>query len=167
VYLVSGLALASQAGCPQPTDGGDPNVPSEPASAELGFTDFESGAYARVSDGGVMPLFTGGQGGSHIFATLRARGFPAGENGIVRIALAEIVTRADTSEVLHDFTQTIDFAPRDDGAVEVTSRFVFLDALPDDLDGVTTAVRFVLTSAEDSAITTTIEQMIVLDLGEP
>ncbi|MEP0845686.1 MAG: hypothetical protein HRF50_02570, partial [Phycisphaerae bacterium] len=49
----------------------------------------------------------------------------------------------------------------------VTSRFVFLDALPDDLDGVTTAVRFVLTSAEDSAITTTIEQMIVLDLGEP
>lgn len=61
----------------------------------------------------------------------------------------------------------VDFAPRDDGAVEVTSRFVFLDALPDDLDGATAAVRFVLTSAEDAAITAAVEQTIVLDLGEP
>lgn len=167
VGLLSSLGLVALPGCPPAADDGEPNQPSEPASAELGFTDFESGAYARVSDGGVMPLFTGGQGGSHIFATLRARGFPAAENGIARIQLAEVVTRADTSEVLHDFTQTIDFAPRDDGAVEVTSRFVFLDALPDDLDGTAATVRFVLTSADDAAIGAAIEQTIVLDLGEP
>lgn len=135
-----------------------------PAAVEFGFTDEGSGDFVPVAEGEVMPLFTGGQGGSHIFVTLRASGFPIDSDGKAGIVVAEIVSLADSGVVLHDFTQTVAFNEIGNGQAEIRSRFVFLDALPEDLDQKTAIVDFTLSSAADPSIRAQVSQTIRLDL---
>ncbi len=146
------------------TDGDNANCPPMLA-AELGFTDDETLAYTRIEDGGVMPLFTGGQGGSHIFATLRATGFPTEADGTAQIRIRQRVTLESDGRVLNEFSQIVPFQPAPDGSVEVRSRFVFLDAFPRDIDGETILVDFTLTSAVDETVTAQILQTLLVDLG--
>jgi hypothetical protein len=136
------------------------------ATAELGYTDIEDSTYLTVGNGATMPLFTGGQGGSHIFATVRATGFPLTPEGKAVIQLAQRVTMPAGGMVLHDFTQTVTFEPIGSGMFEIASRFVFLDALPADLQGKTANVSFVLTSLDDPATAAQIDQTVLLQLQQ-
>ncbi len=133
-------------------------------TAELGYTDLDNNTFTPVPDGATMPLFTGGQGGSHIFATVRASGFPAGEDGKATIQLAQNVTLSDSGAVLHDFTQTVSFEPIGGGLFEIASRFVFLDAVPTDLHGQNADIDFVLQSLDQPEITAQINQTVRLEL---
>lgn len=155
--VLAPLAIAGS--CAPPAD-----APLGPATVEFGFTDESGGEFVPVADGEVMPLFTGGQGGSHIFVTLRAGGFPLDRENKAGIVVAEVVSLSESGEVLHDFTQTVAFNDAGDGRVEIRSRFVFLDALPENLDGRTARIDFTLTSAEDPSITARVQQSVVLDL---
>jgi hypothetical protein len=49
---------------------------------------------------------------------------------------------------------------------EIASRFVFLDALPADLQGKTANVSFVLTSLDDPATAAQIDQTVLLQLQQ-
>src|SRR5262245_52431345 len=88
---LSMLALALAASCPD-TMMVEPD-PDPAPTAELGYTDPITDAFAPVPNGATMPLFTGGQGGSHIYATLRATGFPTAEDGSASIQVAQTATR--------------------------------------------------------------------------
>ena len=153
-------ALVAGAGCPDPMM----NDPDPVPTAELGYTDLTTDAYSPVPNGATMPLYTGGQGGSHIYATLRATGFPAGGDGTVSIQLAQTATRVSNGTLLHDFAQPVVFVPLGDGQFEVKSRFVFLDALPADLDGQAVHFVFVLTATDQPDKTVRIDETLNVDL---
>ena len=138
-------------------------VASPDPQVEVGFTDLDSGTYRVITDGQVMPLFTAFQGGSHIFVTLRAAGFPHTEDGTVDVVVAQIVTRLDSGDVLNEFIQTIPFTAIEESRIERESRFVFLDATPEDLDGQTVMLSFTLTEPEDGSIFASITQTVVLE----
>lgn len=156
------IALAI-GGCPEPgNDGG--NADPTPAAFEIGYTDESTGTYSIVRGGEIMPLFTGGQGGSHIYATLRATGFPAKADGTADVLLVERVTATATGAVLHDFQQRVNLRPLAGGTFELRSRFVFLDALPEVIDGVQARLEFSLTSELDPSRTASVTQVVILDL---
>ncbi len=154
--LLLAAGFAGIGGCPTE----DPTPPM--VSAELGVT--TDGAFQALGDNGAMPLFTALQGGSHMFVTIRTGGFPVESDGSAAIVLGEQVTVVSTGEVVHDFTQTVSFAALDGGRHELAERFVFLDALPDELDGATVRVVLTLTSESDARATTTVDQALLLNL---
>lgn len=129
---------------------------------ELGFTDLDSGAYRAIADGQVMPLFTAFQGGSHIYVTLRATGFPHSEGG-TDVEVAQTVTLLDTGVVLNEFSQVLPFAEIEESRIERESRFIFLDAFQANIDGQTVILSFTLTAQEDDSIVAGITQTVVLD----
>jgi len=147
-----------------PGDGGGTDDPP-PVKAELGYTDQETGIYTPVGDGEVMPLFSSGQGGSHIFATLRATGFPTAEDGGADIALVEDIRLASSGISVHDFSEIVRFETTPDGHLEAASIFMFLQILPFIADGQTVDVAISLTSAEDMEVTAQIAQTVVLSLA--
>jgi hypothetical protein len=158
IRLAGLLAFATvclSGGCPpvemDPNAGGGQDMTDETPdpSVELGFTEALSDTYTRVGPDEVMPFFTSGQGGSHIFATIRATGFPIDDAGMSSIALTEIVVLSDTGQELHNFTQTVAFEQVAGDMVEVASRFVFLSALPRDLEGRLASVTLTLVSTTD------------------
>lgn len=139
-------------------------IPTD-TTAELGFTSLVSQAYTTVPDGGTMPLFTGGQGGSHIFATLRITGFSANVNGTVDIELTQTVTRTSDGTLLHpEFLQAVEFAPIGNDVFELPSRFVFLDALPEDLDMQSVEIEFRLRAAAQPSVSAEVQQTVILQL---
>ena len=140
-------------------------VASPDPQVEVGFTDLDSGTYRVITDGQVMPLFTAFQGGSHILVTLRATGFPHAEGG-TDVEVAQTVTLLDTGDVLNEFTQVLPFAAIEESRIERESRFVFLDALPKDIDGQTVMLSFTLTAQEDHSIVAGINQTVVLELTQ-
>ena len=141
-------------------------VASPDPQVEFGFTDSDNGTYRVITDGQVMPLFTAFQGVSHILVTLRETGFPHAEDGTVNVVVAQIVTLLDTGDVLNEFTQTIPFTEIEESRIERESRFVFLDALPEDIDGQTVMLSFTLTAQEDHSIVAGITQRVVLELTQ-
>ena len=138
-------------------------VPSPAPQVEIGFTDSTDDTYKVVDNGGAMPLFTALQGGSHIFVTLRAAGFPNATGGEASVVLAQRVTLLN-GDLLHDFTQITRFTEIDGGFIELESRFVFLDALPEDIDGQTAILSFTLTAVEDESVVADLTQNVVLEL---
>ena len=140
-------------------------VTSPKPKVEIGFTDLDSGTYRVITDGQVMPLFTAFQGGSHILVTLRATGFPHAEGG-TDVEVAQTVTLLDTGDVLNEFTQVLPFAAIEESRMERESRFVFLDALPKDIDGQTVMLSFTLTAQEDHSIVAGVNQTVVLELTQ-
>lgn len=140
-------------------------IPS-PATAVLGFTNPTTNAFQVIGPGESMPLFTGGQGGSHLFVTMRATGFPRSADGTTSIRVAQFVELGSTGQELHNFEQAIRFEPLSDDTSEVVSRFVFLDAVPSTLDGELANLEFELISSTDDQVSVTIVQTVVLDLQE-
>ncbi len=162
------LTLALFTGCTVPpagngnTNNNDNNGDSP--SVQFGFTD-DNAVFTAVGDDEVMPLFTGGQGGSHFFVTLRTSHFPLEDNGDALISIDQSVTLESDGRVLHSLEQVVlRFVPGANGVAEVQSRFVFLDAQPNELDGQTAAIDFVLTSAEDPQVSVQVAQSVVMQL---
>ncbi len=137
-------------------------VASSDPQVEIGFTDLDSGTYRVITDGQVMPLFTAFQGGSHIYVTLRATGFPYSEGG-TDVEVAQTVTLLETGDVLNEFSQVLPFAEIEESRIERESRFIFLDALQSDIDGQTVMLSFTLTAREDDSIVAGINQTVVLE----
>jgi len=158
-----GLALLT--GCPSatPVDNTNDNQPVA-ASAEIGYTDEGGVSYTPVSDGEVMPLFTSGQGGSHMFAVIRAAGFPVDESGNAEVTLHQYATLAPDAIVVHDFTQVVTFSRLDNGQITTPERIVIFNALPEDVDGQLITITFNLTSVADPTITTTLQQTLLMQL---
>lgn len=142
------------------------NSNSSQATAVLGFTNPTTTAFQVIGHGETMPLFTGGQGGSHLFVTIRATGFPRSADDSATIRVAQFVELGATGQELHNFEQAVRFAPLSDDTSEVASRFVFLDAVPSSLDGELANLAFELTSTTDDQVSVTIMQTVVLDLQE-
>lgn len=145
-----------------PSDG-NPD-PTTPATVEVGFTDADTSEYTALADGDTMPLFTALQGGSHIFTTLRAEGFTPRDDGRVRVELVERVRVVATNELVHDLTTTAILSPIGDDVFEGASIFMFLNALPEDLDGQLVAVEFTLTAEDDDDRSAMIQQTLRLEL---
>jgi hypothetical protein len=169
--VCSAVAASLGGGCDSsgngPMDpGGEPNDPvvvQPTATVEIGYTDQKTGAYATIGDGAVMPLFTMFQGGSHIFVTFRATGFPTAGDGTTPITLRQRIVETDTGEVLAaEITQNVRLQPLGDGRAELPSRFIFLDGLPDVLDGEMISLSFTLTSALNASYQVEVAQTMVV-----
>lgn len=162
VSAALGWALAS-AGCPPPA-GDDPNDGTNelPPSVEIGYIDEVAGTYRRVGEGEVMPLYVGFQGGSHIFVTLRATGFPTDQDGKASIVITERVTRTGTPVVLSDFSQTVLFSLNGDGVLELPSRFVFLDSPTADINDTDAVLSFTLALESDPQVAAQVTQVVRL-----
>jgi hypothetical protein len=140
----------------------EPVGPADP-TVEFGFTDADTLSFVPVLEGETMPLFSSGQGGSHIFVTLRVTGFPVAPQGITEILIDEKITREFDQFVLHDFEQVVSFTPSPDGPLEVQSRFVFLDSIPREVDGQSVFVEFTLTSTMDDSVSVNVSRSIIVD----
>jgi len=160
------LLASLLAGCPAAPvdDGGNDNLPPTGLTVEIGYTDETGLNYQVIPDGGVMPLFTIGQGGSHMFATLRATGFPVDEFGTANINLDEFVTLGPDQRVIHNLSEPVTFFSIADDGVEVQSRRIVFDALPTEVDGQLISVEFTLTSVADPTINARITQTLLMDL---
>lgn len=160
VVLVA-VAAGQLGGCMAPAS--DPNDPGAVAAmVELGYTDPQSDAYRKVCHDEVMPFFAGSQGGSHLFATIRATGFPVDEEGVSSIVLTETVIHSDTGQELHRFTERVKFRLIDETTVEVESRFIFLASAPRPLDGGSADITLTLVADGDSTRRANLEQRILL-----
>ncbi|MCB9851010.1 MAG: hypothetical protein H6817_09950 [Phycisphaerales bacterium] len=133
------------AGGPNPDGDGDMNSngpdPVDSKVVEIGYTDLDSEVYAALGEGATMPLFTAFQGGSHVYVTIRARGFPMDAGDATDLSLEEIIRVVATDEIIHQFSQVVSFSAIDADTLEVASRFMFLNATPDELDGATVRVE--------------------------
>lgn len=152
------LTLTLVGGCPP--DMMDPMV--GPLSADFGFTDEADDSYTSVGQGEVMPLFAGFQGGSHVFVTLRASGFPTDSAGKASIRLAQRVARAGSGVALSEFSQDVMFERNAEGVLELADRFIFLDAATPDIDETDAVMTFTLTSISNPAMTTTVTRTVRL-----
>lgn len=171
IKLVLGTVITTVAlsnGCTTgPVDGPPPPPPPPAVTAELGYTDQLTGAYNRVGEGEVMPLFTAGQGGSHFFATYRVTGFPVEADGSAEILVDQFVMLAETGSVLHDFDQPVLFQTNAAEILEVPSRLVFLNGLPFFLNEQVVNVDFTLTSVADPKVSARIQQSVMLVMLNP
>lgn len=131
------------------------------SAAEIGYTD-PAGVYQEIKDGDNMPLFNMNQGGSHLYVTVRATGFPPPMEGVVGITLRQRVEVPELMEVPHDFTANLPFTPIEDGRIEFPRRFVFFAIRPFELDGKDAVVTFTLTAFDDPTISVVVERMVVL-----
>lgn len=161
------LYLTLICGCPAGGDNGNENGNDnqpDPASAEIGYTDESGLNYTVVGDGEVMPLFTSGQGGSHMFVVLHATGFPVDENGNAEINVDQLVTLGEDGRVLHDFDAQVTFSSLEDGVLTTPERIVIFDAAPDQVDGQILSIDFVLTSVADPTVTASIQQTLLMQI---
>lgn len=164
-FLPTAILLSLTPGCPPVVvdDNGNDNQP-QAASAEIGYMEQGTTNYTRVEDGEVMPLFTSGQGGSHMFVVLRADGFPVDDVGDAEITVRQYITLASDERVLHDFTQQVPFSRIDNGQIAAAERIVIFAARPEEVNGQIVNILFTLTSVEDPTIAATIEQTLLMTL---
>jgi len=164
-YLLGLLALTLTPGCPPTVVDGNTND-NEPtaATAEIGYTDEAGLNYAVVGNGEVMPLFTSGQGGSHMFAVLRASGFPVDENGNAEINVDQIITLDPGGRILHDFSSQVTFSSLEVGQLTTLERIVVFEASPDDVNGQSINIAFLLTSVADPTVSAVIQQSLLMQL---
>ncbi|MEK6676758.1 MAG: hypothetical protein AABZ47_14030 [Planctomycetota bacterium] len=135
-------------------------APADPPQAEFGFTNEQTDVCTALTDGGRLPYFTLGQGGSHTFFTIRVAGISTSADE--RLDVSYRMIRRTDGFVLIDFQQRTSFVPLDDGTLEAERRLVFILEFPDLLDGVMVDGTFVVTSPIEPTQTVTIEQSLVL-----
>lgn len=163
--LLGFLGLMLVPGCPPPAiDGNTNDNEAAAAAAEIGYTDANGENYTVVGDGEVMPLFTSGQGGSHMYAVLRASGFPVDEDGNAEINVAQVVTLVSNAQELHRFSTQVTFTSLDDGQLTTLERIVIFDAPPEAVDGQVLAIDFLLSSVSDPTVSARIQQTLLMQL---
>jgi hypothetical protein len=147
-----GFGLVCQDGACTPV-----NVPQ----CQLGYTDEATDEYSATPDGATMPLFTFGQGGGHMFVTIRVAGLTVPSDGTLEVDYE--ITRPEDSTVLSEFNQLTHFSSLDGGIFEASRRVIFLNDFPELLHGDTIRCTFVIASPEDVGQTVSIDQTLVLD----
>ncbi len=153
------------------TEGVCEEAPIAEPRLEIGYTNSATGGYRVIGEGGIMPLFTAGQGGGHVFVTLRLTGFGPPMDGIVGAIVSQRVVLVEEGgiQVLHDFTQSGALPFREtepgSGVYELMSRFVFLDVVPTFIDRRPLLFTFTATQFDNAAITATLEQNIIVETG--
>jgi hypothetical protein len=139
-------------------------------AVEFGYTDSATGSYRRIGEGEVMPLFTAGQGGGHVYLTIRLRGFGPPRDGIVAAYVSQNVVLVEDGGVLelHDFTQigALPFHETEEGSgvYQLVSRFIFLDVVPSYIEGQPLLFTFTVTRSDAPTTQITLEQNMVVEL---
>lgn len=131
---------------------------------EIGYTDDQTNDYAPTPDGSIMPIFTFGQGGSHMFVTLRVAGLDVPPDGTLEVSYE--ITHTDDDSELSAFSQLTQFSALGEGAFEASRRVIFLSAFPEVLHGDIVRCSFVVTSPDDVTQSVTIEQELEFDFQQ-
>jgi hypothetical protein len=129
--------------------------------AQIGQVNAASGDYLVTPDGATMPLYTFGQGGGHMFVSIRVAGISAPPDGTLDVSY-EIVRPSD-SVVLSAFQQMVHFDSLEGGILEAPGRVIFLNDFPELLHEDTIRCSFVVTSPVDPAQRATVNQTLILD----
>lgn len=136
-------------------------VPTDQPAVEFGYTDNQTDTYAALGEGDSMPYFTLGQGGSHMFVTIRAAGVTPGPGGTLDITY--IMTRQTDGSVLSGFNESTEFSPVEDGILEANRRLVLISEFPNAINGAGAVLLVRVTSPTDPAQSASIEQPLVLE----
>lgn len=115
--------------------------------------------YECMIDGSVMPVFHGLQGGTHIFVTLRGKGFPLGQS--VNI-LRRGVMVDDQQVAIPDGEFLSVFTDLGGGVGEMKDLFLFMLLFPDEADGREMDLTFIATDPNDSSVTATVTHRVLL-----
>lgn len=127
---------------------------------EFGFTDEVTDEFAAYTDGGTLPYFTLGQGGSHTFVTIRAAGIAPSADG--RLDVRYLVTRQSDGFALSDLEQRTPFTRLADGTLEAERRLLFLLEFPEVLVGESADFTLVVSSPDDPSQSVTVERSLAL-----
>lgn len=118
------------------------------------------GAYAPISEGGVLPVFRGLQGGMHTFLAFRAVGFDPSFQGLLTVTIA----RQDNGMALAS-TQTtlVLFTEIELGLSEVQNVFRLFDgSVFGQIDGVVATITITIEDVADARTTATLTQAVLL-----
>lgn len=133
---------------------------ADAAGPDVEYGQANSGAYAKVAEGGEVQVFHGSQGGIHTFLSMRFSGFPEETTfSFVR----RIVLTDSGEEILPEATIPLNFVSQlEDGTYEVLDYFEFLVGVPGDADGREATVTITVFDRDDPSVSATIEQTVVL-----
>lgn len=136
-------------------------VPATDPAVQLGYTDESLDDYIAKPDGATMPLYTFGQGGGHMFVTIRVAGLAVPADGALDVGYE--ITRPADNTMLSSFSQLTQFDSLGGGVFEASRRVIFLNDFPELLHQDTIHCMFVVTSPMDAAQTVTVEQTLILE----
>lgn len=137
-------------------------TPVDEAEVQFGFTNEDTGEFSPIVDGGVMPIFTFGQGGSHMYITVRAAGFEVPDDQTLSVTYI-LFWQVDGS-ALSGFEEIIEFTPLGDGVYEAQRRIVFISEFPEVADGTAADLTIIVESLENPDQRIRLEAMVNLEL---
>lgn len=137
-------------------------TPVDEAEVQFGFTNEDTGEFTPITDGGVMPIFTFGQGGSHMYITVRAAGFEVPEDQTLSVTYI-LFWQVDGS-ALSGYEEIIEFSPLGDGVYEAQRRIVFISEFPEVADGTAADLTIIVESLENPEQRIRLEAMVNLEL---
>ncbi len=151
-----GLALLRTLGAPGIEPQPPLDAPPNPVALEIGL---RNGApYRALEPGGEMPIFTGGQGGFHVFVTIRVTGLPAG----AAASLTRSGRLADSGAiVISEQTVRVAFTEVEPGVNEVRDLFVFLNNTLAQVVGREGILSFEVVSEADPTLTASTDLRVV------
>jgi hypothetical protein len=138
VYAVGGRSAAPYQGLALVRTLGDPGIvaqpPEEPpavvASLEMGLANGEP--YRALADGDEMPVYSGAQGGIHMFLSYQTSGFPTG----VFLEMGQSGSFTDTgAAAIPTRTQIVRFDDIGGGVGQILDRFTVMAVSPGAADG--------------------------------
>jgi hypothetical protein len=138
-------------------------TPVDEPQIQFGVTDEDPGVFTPISEGGDMPIFTFGQGGSHMFVTIRAAGFDVGDEQMLEITYI-MFWQVDNS-ALSGFAEITGFSPIGNGVFEARRRIVFISEFPEALDGTPADLSLIVESTVDSDQFARVEHAVNLVLA--
>jgi len=118
------------------------------------------GAYEPISEGGVLPVFRGQQGGKHTFLAFRAVGFDPSFQGLLTVTIARQdngMALASTRTMLAVFTEI------EPGLNEAQNVFWFFDGSAfGQIDGVSATITVTIEDMADASAAATLTQAVLL-----
>ena len=109
-----------------------------------------------------MPVFSGGQGGFHIFVSFRLTGFPPD----ALLNLNQSGTMVLTGDmVVQDFTFSGQFTDIGGNVNELIDRFIPIGLIRSQVVGEQAILTFEVTDVNDPALTASAEQTVTFNVG--
>jgi hypothetical protein len=120
--------------------------------------------YVPFEDGDDMPLFHGPQGGIHIFVTIRGVGFAP--NSLVDFTQSGVLVESERV-IISQATTTATFSEIAPGLNQIQDRFVFVQALPAEVDDQLVRLTFRVTDRTNPTITASVTQSVTIRDTQP
>jgi hypothetical protein len=157
--IFSGVALVRST----EVNGNDPMIPNSPSGAmqlEIGVAN--GSPYAPLASNGDMPVFSGGQGGFHIFPSFHLTGFAPGAN--LNLTSSGTMVNGGAT-VVQEFTFSAQFEDIGGGVNELIDWFVPIILLRSEVVGEQAVLSFEVWDVNDPSARASAERTVTFMIG--